>query len=143
MPRSGRRSSNLTEIDDVTVRRARNSSFAVAGVLALLSAWQLYRGRPTAAEVLVAVVVALLVCSTIPAAAVMFHTWWMRLAGLLGFVNSRILLSALFFFVMSPIGLLVRLTGHDPLERRRGHQKSYWRARALTRQPREGYERSF
>jgi hypothetical protein len=133
----------LTETEDVTVAQARKSTLVVAGVLVLVAGWQLYRGRPSASSGLAAAGALLLVCAAIPAAAILFHKWWMTLAGALGYVNSQILLSALFFLVLTPIGLVVRLVGHDPLERKRGNEKSYWRPRAQTRQTHEGYERAF
>ena len=133
----------MIEIGDVTVSQARKSTLVVAGVMALVSAWQLYRGRSTAAGVLGATVALLLVCGAIPAAAVRFHKYWMVIAGVLGYVNSRIILSALFFLIVTPVGVIVRLAGHDPLERRGETERSYWRPRSRTRQSREGYERAY
>jgi len=43
----------------------------------------------------------------------------MRLAHVLGWVNSRVLLTALFFLVLTPMGLVLRLAGRDPLRLRR------------------------
>jgi Saxitoxin biosynthesis operon protein SxtJ len=139
----GKRSFNLIEGGDFTVAQARKSTLVVAGVLALLSGWQMYRGHSTAAGLLFAASAVLLVCAAIPAAAVFFNKWWMTLAGVLGYVNSRIILSALFFVMVAPIGFVVRRVGHDPLTRRSGNEPSYWRRRPLTRQSREGFERSF
>ena len=45
--------------------------------------------------------------------------------------------------VANRAGLVARLAGHDPLERRKGNERSYWRARLQTRQSHDGYERSF
>ena len=45
--------------------------------------------------------------------------WWMRLAGALGWLNSRVLLTAIFAVVFTPFGLVMRMTGRDPLDRRR------------------------
>src|SRR4029079_12027248 len=95
----GRRSSSLIEIEQFTVTQARKSTLLVAGVLALISGWQLYRHRPTASLVLAIIVGVLLVCAAIPALAVIFHKWWMTLAGVLGYVNSRIILSVMFFLL--------------------------------------------
>jgi len=133
----------LIEIQPFTVAQARKSTLVVAGVLAFLSGWQVYRGRPTAASVFAVAVVVLLACAAVPRAATWFHRWWMTLAEALGYVNSRILLSLLFYGILTPVGLAVRLAGHDPLERRKAVEGSYWRKRASTRQSREGYERSF
>lgn len=41
---------------------------------------------------------------------------WISLAELIGKVVSRVLLGAVFFLVITPIGLVRRLTGHDSLQ---------------------------
>jgi hypothetical protein len=133
----------LTDVEEPTVAQARRTTLVVAGVLALAGGWQLYHGRATAAGALGVTVALLLVCSAVPSAAVRLHIWWMTLAGALGYVNSRIILSALFVLIMTPVGLIVRMAGHDPLERRRAREQSYWRPRAGTRRRREDYERAF
>ncbi len=115
----------------------------VAVVLASLAAWQLHRGHSTAAGGFGAGAGVLLVCAAITPAAVWFYRYWMALAGALSFVNTRILLGLFFFVALAPIGFVLRLTGHDPLDRRKGIEQSYWRARPHTRQSREGYEQSF
>jgi Saxitoxin biosynthesis operon protein SxtJ len=133
----------LIDVGPFTTAQARKSTLVVAAVLTAISGWQLYRGRETAAIVLAVAVGVLLLCAAIPPAARFFHKWWMTLAGVLGYVNSRILLSLLYFLVMTPIGFFVRLAGHDPLTRRSGNEPSYWRKRDLTRQTREGFERAY
>ncbi len=55
---------------------------------------------------------------------------WSLLAAALGFVNTRILLAIVFFVVLAPIALVLRLVGKDPLERRRDRNRpTYWRTR--------------
>lgn len=39
------------------------------------------------------------------------HLTWMMIAKLLGYINSRILLSITFFIILTPIALLMRLLG--------------------------------
>lgn len=39
------------------------------------------------------------------------HLTWMMIAKVLGFINSRILLSIIFFLILTPIALLMRLLG--------------------------------
>lgn len=41
---------------------------------------------------------------------------WMKLAMVLGHVNTRIILTALYYLVMTPVGLVMRLF-RDPLDR--------------------------
>jgi len=50
---------------------------------------------------------------------------WMALGNVLGWINSHIILGAVFVLVLQPIALLMRLCGHDPLRRKRHGQSSY------------------
>lgn len=43
---------------------------------------------------------------------------WMRIGLVLGWINSRIILGIFFFAVITPIGLVMRLLGNDPLRLR-------------------------
>lgn len=133
----------MIEIEPFGLRQARKSALVVATVFALLGAWQVYRARPTLAITFGALAVILLLCSAIPPAAMVFHRAWMTLAGVLGYVNSRILLTVIFYLILTPLGLVRRLFGSDLLERRSGREPSYWRRRTATRQTREGFERAF
>jgi hypothetical protein len=45
--------------------------------------------------------------------------WW-RLVHILGYVNARVILTVLFAVLLVPLGLVWRMTGKDPLSRRRG-----------------------
>jgi hypothetical protein len=61
----------------------------------------------------------------------------------LGFVLSYFILGLLYFVVFTLIGLLLRLCGYDPLQRRLDrHAKSYWIARCEQR-PAATYFRQF
>ena len=42
-------------------------------------------------------------------------TWWMRLGLLLGWINSRIILTFVFLLVLIPIAVFMRLIGYDPM----------------------------
>ena len=40
--------------------------------------------------------------------------WW-KLAAVLGYVNARVILTVAFAILLTPIGVLWRIIGHDPL----------------------------
>jgi hypothetical protein len=122
----------------------RRTAVVVAAVLVLVAGWCIYRDWLPAACVLGAGAgVLLLIGLFVPAGARAFHTGWMAVARALGYVNSRILLGALFFGVFTPYGLVSRLVGRDPLNRRKKPESSYWIPRSKTRQAREQFERLF
>ncbi len=55
---------------------------------------------------------------------------WMGLGAVLGWINTRIILTCLFALVVSPVGLIMRIF-RDPLNRRKDEkQPSYWLAKA-------------
>jgi len=69
---------------------------------------------------------------------------WMGLAGVLGWVNARVLLSAVFFLVMTPMSLIMRLVGRDALKRRfEKGRASYWEERPEEPFDPERYRRQF
>jgi hypothetical protein len=132
--------------DEIKLDRAsaRKTTLTVAIVLLLAGAWQVYRARPLAAEIFISIGAALAVIGVaIPPLAMAFHRGWMGFAARLGAINTKILLTVVYFLVFAPAGAWRRFRGYDPLERRVKSRPSYWSERTSTRQTREGFERAF
>ena len=128
----------------VTHKQARKTALIVAGALLLLAAWNFYRHRVTVGVVLGGIALALIIAGLlIPPVARAFHVAWMKLAFVLGYVNSRVLLFLLFYLVITPYGLIAKLFGHDALDRRASGRESYWIPRETSRQTKARFERSF
>jgi hypothetical protein len=128
----------------VTDGQARKSALLVAAVLLGVAAWNLYRGRAGVVAVFGTLGAALAVAGLLSrAAARAFHKAWMRFAVALGHVNSRVLLTLVYYLVVTPYGVVSRLARRDPLRRRGDGGGSYWVERKRTRQAREGFERLF
>jgi hypothetical protein len=51
---------------------------------------------------------------------------WMAFGHVLGWINSRIILGVVFFVVVTPIGLIMRLFGKDILRMRTPKSSTYW-----------------
>jgi hypothetical protein len=73
-----------------------------------------------------------------------FHKLWMMLALLMGFVMSRVILTILYYIILTPIGLLAKIVGKKfmPL----GFDKNtttYWEKRSVTAKQQIDYERQF
>jgi len=61
--------------------------------------------------------------------------WWTRFGLLLHTIVSPITLATLFFGVIMPIGIIMRLFGHDPLRLQFDNDaKSYWIDRKTTKE---------
>ena len=45
------------------------------------------------------------------------YNWWMRGAHVLGWINTRIILSVCFIFIFVPVGIIMRVLGKTPLNK--------------------------
>jgi len=59
--------------------------------------------------------------------------FWMRLGAVLGWINSRILLTVVFVVVVTPLGLLLRLLRSSPIARRPDREATTYRTASLPR----------
>jgi uncharacterized membrane protein YqaE (UPF0057 family) len=142
MTMRGKRSFNLTKGQENN--QPRKTALVVAAVLGALAAWNVYRGRPVRAEALGGIAATLLIVGLfLPPIAVYFHRGWMAIATALGFVNSRILLTVMYYFVITPFGWVRRAMGRDPLLRRTAAKHGYWIPRRAQQQSHEQFERAF
>ena len=68
---------------------------------------------------------------------------WMKFAHLLGWVNTRIILTLVYFLIMTPLALIFKVVGKDPMNRKLGGQDSYWIKRESKAFDRDIYRRQF
>ena len=68
---------------------------------------------------------------------------WMGFSIIIGFFVSRLILTALFFVVITPIGVMARIFGKDLLDQRINKgEGSYWQERTDTKS-KESYENQY
>jgi hypothetical protein len=98
----------------------RSFGVSVGSVLLLLAAILLWRHRVLRAEVLGAVGAVLLVLGLIAPALLKYPSrYWWAFSRALGHVMARVWLTALFALVLTPVNIVWRAIGRDPLDRRR------------------------
>ena len=69
---------------------------------------------------------------------------WMIFATILGWIMTRVILSLLFYIIVTPIGLIPRFFGKQFLELRWDKSKeSYWNFRTNEHLKKENYEKQF
>jgi hypothetical protein len=126
-------------------RNEREFGLIVGGVFVLLGAWWLYRGKfVSAAHVLLPLGALLIFLGLLwPRVLVLPNRAWMLLAEALSFVTTRIILALVFFLVVTPIGVVKRLTGWDPLNRRGARSDSYWKPYSERQRDPRHYEKMF
>jgi hypothetical protein len=98
-----------------------------AALFALICVWPLFWGHPLRGWALIVASVFLLLAIAWPRALTMPNRWWLRLGSLLHRVVSPIALAIVFFLVVTPTGVIMRLLGKDPMRLRYEHEsETYW-----------------
>jgi len=117
-------------------KELRKFGLMVGGIFGAIGVWPvIIRGqhpRLWAVMLFVALVVPALIR---PRYLAQVHRVWMTLGNALNWINTRIILGVVFYGVITPMGLGMRLMGHDPMRRRVGPAVDTYR---VVRSPRPG-----
>ena len=125
-------------------KNVRNFGFLFGGIFLAASVYMIYRGNgawiwSAAAALVFGAGGAVLYPLMKPV-----YTAWMLFAFALGWINTRVLLGAFFYFVMTPLGLILRLSGKDLLDEKIDRSAvSYWIKRERKPFDRSRLERMF
>lgn len=122
----------------------RSFGWVMAAFFGLVGLWPVFSGHAArgwalglAAGFAVAAVLA-------PRVLAPLNHAWMHFGLLLHKITNPIILGLAFYIVIAPIGLLMRLAGHDPLRLKRDDQAaSYWIARRPPGPPPTSFPRQF
>ena len=125
-------------------RKLRKFGLTVAAgftILGLVSRW---RGHTLAPQVMWTLAALLLAPALVaPMLLAPVERVWMTIGGWLAWFNTRVILTVLFYIVVTPVGLLMRLF-RDPLDRRLdGKTASYWIQRTPAAFDASSYQRQF
>ena len=125
------------------VDRERAFGVSVGPVLLLIAAILAWRGRLSLSAALAAIGSVLVICGLLrPSLLKRPSAWWWRVAHMLGWFNSRVLLVAIYVIVIVPVAVIRRLTGHDPLRLRRRRGSGWLESPRRFRDP-EHYRQMF
>ena len=127
-----------------TTKELREFGLTIGVILAIFGALALWKGRPAAPYLLGAGALLIFLGTMIPRILIAPQKIWMGLAIIIGFVMSRVILAVLFFLVITPTALLLRMIGKDILDQRlEPDRQSYWNARDMEPKPAESYENQY
>ena len=94
---------------NITRDHSKDTGMAMTLILLLLNRWSRHDAW------LMGAIASLVVAMTVPQVYRPLAVVWFGLSHLIGMFTSRIVLSAVFFGVVMPVGLLRRFSGKDPL----------------------------
>lgn len=122
----------------------REFGATMAAALAVIGDVALLRGRPFAPWLIGASVFFLVSGLRWPRVLLPLQKAWMGFGVAAGLFTSRAALFILYFGVLTPVGLLMRLSGKDILDERADTEKaSYWHVRPPQSRPKDSYENRY
>ena len=96
----------------------RNFGLIVGGIFGAIGLWPaIVRGGNARLWVVGLAVALILPALVAPRALAPAHRAWMALGSALGWVNTRVVLGLIFFGLITPMGLVLRLARRDPMQR--------------------------
>ena len=109
------------------IRRLRNFGITMAVVLSIIGSIMLWYDKPNCMYLYIVSGV-LLFCSLVAPKLLIPLEWcWMKLAYILGYIMTRVILTIVYYLAVTPVGLLRQLFNRDPLREKIDKSvETYW-----------------
>ena len=122
----------------------RSFGFTIGIILLLVAAFLFYREKESFQTFLYIAGVFIGLALILPSMLKPIYIVWMTFAVILGWFMTRVILSLLFYVIITPIGLVLRIFGKDFLElKKQAVQGSYWNQRDSNLERNQNYEKQF
>ena len=118
---------DLSRIHEVKGSSNRGFGWVFTAVFLIIGLWPLLEGGALRWWSLIVAALFMLIALAAPALLALPNRLWLRFGLLLNRIISPVVLAFLFYVVLTPIGILMRAIGNDPLRLRRDKEHdSYW-----------------
>ena len=105
--------------EEITSKKLRSFGLTVGGVFTLIALWPAIARHDEPRWWIAAVAAFFLLPALIfPKSLLWVHKGWMAFGHVMGWINTRIILGAIFYVIVTPIGILRSWMGKDPMGRR-------------------------
>jgi hypothetical protein len=123
----------------------RQFGLALAGILIIFGAVHFIRHRIVLSEWFAAAgVVALCISVVRPMALRPVYAVFIKVAHAIGWFNTKVILTLIYFALITPIAVIMRVLGNDPLNMKTDKKLStYWVKRPVLKAAREQLEKQF
>ena len=125
-------SSHSDSLHGSSLPSERTFGFVFTGIFLIIAGYLWFHdGKPLAIQIFLVLAVACFAFALfMPIVLRPFNKAWYKLGLLMGRVVSPIVLGILFFILISPIAIVMRLAGRDALKLRKQNVQSHWIDRA-------------
>ena len=99
-------------------KQLRHFGLIVGGLFALVGLWPvLLRAEPPRLWALALALVLVVPAVALPRSLTHVYRIWMAVGEVLGWINTRALLGLIFYGLVTPMGIIMRRLGRDPMRR--------------------------
>ena len=117
-------------------KELRTFGLMVGGIFLILGLWPaLWRGEEPRLWALIPGIVLVVLGISLPRSLKPAHKVWMVVGDVLGWINTRIILGVIFYGMITPMGLIMRLFGWDSMRRAFMRETSTYRVVKRPRSP--------
>ena len=135
----------LEEIRNITATKKdlKSFGFTIGSILLIIAGFLLYKEKGSYVHFFSIGLVFIGSSITVPIILKPVYKFWMFFAVIIGWIMTRLILSFLFFSIITLIGTLTRLLGKDFLNLKSKNQDSYWNIRDREHELNQDYEKQF
>jgi hypothetical protein len=121
----------------------RSFGITIGVILFIISGFLMYYNKEAYQLIAIIALIFILLGVILPILLKPIYFAWMTFAAILGWVMTRVILSAVFYLIITPIGLITKLLGEDFLALRKVESDSYWNYRDSSEELNQNYEKQF
>lgn len=126
------------------VKELRSFGIVVGGIFAALGILFLWKGKPSAPFFLVVGIPLIFFGLTAPKILKQIYIVWMSIGLILGAVIAPVILTLLYYFAVTPIGIIARLSGKKFLDTEFKQDKdTYWIPKDNSKRNSKSYDTQF
>lgn len=97
-----------------TTKDLRQFGLLVGGVFAVIGLWPvLFRSESPRLWAIIIGSLLIVLGASVPQSLQQIHAGWMKVGHVLGAINTRIILAIIYYGLITPMGLVMRLMGKD------------------------------
>jgi Saxitoxin biosynthesis operon protein SxtJ len=117
------------------IKQLRSFGLMVGGIFTAIGAWPLVGAQPLRWWAIGLGGLLMVLGGTVPQVLALPYRGWMAVGHVLGWINTRIILGVVFYALLTPMGLIRRALGHDPMRMNGDSKQDTYRVLKSARPP--------
>ncbi len=119
-----------------TSKDLRQFGLLVGSVFAVIGLWPLvFRSEPPRLWAMILGSLLIVLGAVVPQSLKQVYGGWMKIGHVLGAINTRIILGIIYYLLITPMGLVMRLMGKDSMHRTLAKETTTYRVVRAPRSP--------